>query len=223
MSLASASWKTTAASLPLFLWARDSLFGVCRVQGTSMEPTLHDGDIVVVRKCDAGVLIESFARLWISSNNNKGTAAIETDRARLRRYEQLQQGPQHQPMGRFYQCPPTALSGHVVVFSSPTEFPSSLSIKRVIGVGGQWMRVDQKQSGSIGSSSSRRLQSLPSHSLYVQGDNVANSQDSRKYGAVSKNLLVGIAEYVVWPPSRWQRIQRIVPEDSKGKPRAFWP
>jgi hypothetical protein len=55
-----------------------------------------------------------------------------------------------------------------------------------------------------------RIISVRDYSLYVEGDNKANSLDSRKsvYGGVSKKLLVGVAEYALWPPSRWQRIQR---------------
>jgi hypothetical protein len=47
-----------------------------------------------------------------------------------------------------------------------------------------------------------RIISVPDYSSYVEGDNKANSVDSRNsvHGAVSKNLLVGVAEYVLWPP-----------------------
>jgi signal peptidase I len=211
------AWKTAAASLPLFLWVRDSFFGVCHVRGTSMEPALQDGDFVLVRKCESGVLANAMVRfLWSGSVVQDDQ---ETERARLRRYEQLQGTSRYVPMSRSYECPPTALSGHVAICKNPDDFPGDYCVKRVVGVGGQWMRT----SSSSASSRSRRLQSIPPHSLYLEGDNRANSRDSRHYGPVSKNLLVGIAEYVVWPPSRWQRIQRLIAEDERGESRAFWP
>ena len=46
--------------------------------------------------------------------------------------------------------------------------------------------------------------SVPWYSIWVEGDNTSNSRDSRyeDHGPVSKKLLVGVAEYRVWPPWR---------------------
>jgi hypothetical protein len=43
--------------------------------------------------------------------------------------------------------------------------------------------------------------SVPPYSIWVEGDNIAKSRDSRNedHGPVSKKLLVGIAEYRLWP------------------------
>jgi hypothetical protein len=69
-----------------------------------------------------------------------------------------------------------------------------------------------------------RIVSVPDFSLYMEGDNKANSVDSRNsvHGAVSKKLLAGVAEYVLWPPSRWQRINRMPEREANGKSRAYW-
>jgi signal peptidase I len=40
-------------------------------------------------------------------------------------------------------------------------------------------------------------------SLFVLGDNRANSQDSREFGAVPADRVIGRATARVWPPSRW--------------------
>jgi hypothetical protein len=66
--------------------------------------------------------------------------------------------------------------------------------------------------------------SVPPYSLWVEGDNVQNSQDSRSknHGSVSKKLLVGIAEYVVWPPTRFGKL-RMGSNDDDPKPRSYWP
>ena len=172
-----------------------------------MEPALHDGDVVLVRKCEPGILIDPLVRTVVGTDT-----VLEKERARLRRWEFLNGTSDGVPFARLYENPPTALSGQVVVFKNPEIFPTELSVKRLVGYGGQWMKF-----------SSQRYQSLPPYTLYVEGDNKANSRDGRHYGLVSKNLMVGIAEYVVWPPSRWQRIRRIVQKDENGKPRAFWP
>lgn len=210
------SAATVLASLPLALWARDSFFGVCRVKGASMEPSLQDGDVILVRKCDSGALADALVRfLCLSSSDNNHN---ETERARVRRYEQLHGASQYVPASKFYECPPTALSGHVVVYKDPDKaFPTELAVKRVVGLGGQWLRLPSE------ANTSRRLQTLPGYTLHVEGDNRDQSRDSRHVGPISKNLLVGVAEYVVWPPTRWQRIQRTNVLDEKDKPRAFWP
>ena len=78
----------TVASLPLTVWVRDSLVDVCRVQGTSMEPVLRDGDILLVRKCDPGALVEGLVDLAASlrsrivsgvDNNNKNQNVRTTE------------------------------------------------------------------------------------------------------------------------------------------------
>jgi signal peptidase I len=174
-----------------------------------MEPTLRDGDIIFVRKCDAGALVDAVMRFLVSSEG-------ETERARVRRYEQLQS--QYVPASKIYERPPTALAGHIVVYKDPEKaFPTELAVKRVVALGGQWLRLPASETNT------RRLQSLPAYTLHVEGDNRDNSRDSRHVGPISKNLLVGVAEYVVWPPTRWQRIQRKALLDDNDKPRAFWP
>jgi signal peptidase I len=40
-------------------------------------------------------------------------------------------------------------------------------------------------------------------SLFVLGDNRANSEDSREFGAVPADRVIGRATARVWPPSRW--------------------
>ena len=162
-----------------------------------MEPALHDGEVVLVRKC------ESLLKLYDDDD--------QKERRNIRRYEYLQGLAAHVPRARIYEHPPTALPGHVVVYKNPETAlnQQDLCVKRVVGLGGQWMRTPF------------RLRSLPPFTLYVQGDNLANSRDSRQLGPISKNLLVGIAEYVVWPPTSIRRVRRQMPTDEKS--RAFWP
>ena len=68
---------------------------------------------------------------------------------------------------------------------------------------------------------------VPPYSLWVEGDNDQNSHDSRNkdHGAISKKLLVGIAEYVVWPPTRMKRLGGGSSDDEKSiyRSRSYWP
>jgi hypothetical protein len=64
--------------------------------------------------------------------------------------------------------------------------------------------------------------SVPPYSLWVEGDNSANSVDSNNHGPISKKLMMGIAEYVLWPPSRMGTSLKSNVSDSM-QPRAYWP
>ena len=44
---------------------------------------------------------------------------------------------------------------------------------------------------------------VPSDSFFVMGDNRGSSNDSRRFGAIAGDRIVGRAFSVVWPPSRW--------------------
>lgn len=207
------SAPTIAASIPFLLWARDNIAGLVRVQGPSMEPTLLEGDIVLVRKADAGLLPGLVSSLLFGEKNFDYPDAPEPTYSRL------------------YDRPPHVRRGQVVVIKSvDTAFPDEWHIKRVWGTPGTWVQVEngrlQRPSSARERQVYRKLKGVPPYSLYVGGDNEDLSRDSRQYGPISQNLLVGIAEYIVWPPSRMRRIssnlssERSVPTgilDEKGQ------
>jgi signal peptidase I len=240
------------ATLPAVLYVRDCYAGLTRVQGSSMEPTLRHGDVVLVRRADAGTLLQAWnglvSSIGISPTGDEGLIKGRTedadddddddeeDRALAIRFQRLQGIQSHGHMGWLSTSrPPLVLPGHVLVYQNPTNLQKEYHIKRVVGVGGQWVRLlesprpsrhetGMERDGTVATRTyyDRRLIALPAHSIYVEGDNVSNSVDSRTTGPISYNLVVGVAEYVIWPPSRWQRIQRRTVRDVDGSPRAIW-
>jgi signal peptidase I len=198
------SWPTVVASLPLVLWGRDNFYSLVRVQGASMEPTLQQGDVVLVRKADKGALPRLFSSL-IFGDTSDGAATSTVNRG---------VAPSDPSFARLYERPPQIKAGQVVVFQSvETAFPPEWIVKRVWGTHGCWVQVEQgyDKGGSPLSKAGtsrryRRLEGVPKHSVYVGGDNRDCSRDSRHYGVVSQNLVVGVATRVVWPPWRMGRL-----------------
>jgi signal peptidase I len=190
--MASCSLRPALSSLlltfPVAVWTIDNLYGLYRVSGSSMEPTFQSGDIVLVRKSDTPLA---------------GPDPHDPDLKAVRLHEaRLGMG------GDWISRPPLVKQGDVVVFASPAN-PQDANIKRIIAVGGQQLQPPDRF---------RRIETIPKYSVWVEGDNRSNSQDSRHYGSVSKKLLVGKAECVVWPPSRWAKVETgTIPQG-----RAWW-
>lgn len=84
-------------------------------------------------------------------------------------------------------------------------------IKRVIGLAGDRIRIDRGTVNVNGAplaepyvrDPDRRSFSeiaVPPQAVYVLGDNRANSEDSRVFGPIGENTLIGRAVAVIWPP-----------------------
>lgn len=140
-------------------------------------------------------------------------------------------------IGRTYMKPPTVhVLGSVIVYRAPdaSRYPTGeYRIKRVVGLGGQLCRP----------SGGRDMIRVPPFALWVEGDNNdddggedgdswdddddvdrarrlrQSSVDSRTYGPICKNGVIGIAERIVWPPSRWGKIPSV---DPPMAPRSWW-
>lgn len=122
---------------------------VLRAQGKDMEPTLHDGDRILVTK----------------------------------RIEQLRRGD-------------------IVIFRYPAD-PSKSFIKRVVGLPGELIEIsDSKvlvngqvlQENYLDAQLNRfpykaNLKRIPEGKYYVMGDNRDNSNDSRMWGPLPKELI----------------------------------
>ena len=107
-----------------------------------------------------------------------------------------------------------AKRGDIIVFFNPVNPDDVPYIKRVIGLPGETVTINQGQVYING----KRLREpylsavtqrggewqVPSDSLFVMGDNRNNSSDSRQWGMVSIDSVIGRAEAIYWPPVDWR-------------------
>lgn len=77
--------------------------------------------------------------------------------------------------------------GDVVAFAHPVGGVNETYLKRVAGLPGD--RVDVAGRATV----------VPPDSVYVLGDNPAESDDSRAFGPIPRASIVGKAMFVVWP------------------------
>jgi signal peptidase I len=99
--------------------------------------------------------------------------------------------------------------GDVIVFHSPLD-PGELLVKRVVAVPGDLLesRAGRLRIGSHAiaepylfapaESGAISAQIVPADSYFVMGDNRANSYDSRNWGALPRDLVVGRARMILW-------------------------
>jgi len=123
---------------------------------------------------------------------------------------------------------PTLLPGDhlVVVFDDGT---GTMFVKRVIGLSGDSVQVDggrvlvngaplDEQAYTAPSrSSSVTVHVVPRGHLFLLGDNRDHSEDSRTFGFVSRQALVGRARLIYWSSTvdaprtvRWERVIRVI-------------
>ena len=110
--------------------------------------------------------------------------------------------------------------GDVVVVRDPRE-PERHELKRVVGVGREEVRLeegllhvdgvvlDEPYLGGLPSTPGLepRRWNLGPDEYFVMGDDRVRSTDSREYGPVKADLLVGRALLRCWPPRRWGAIR----------------
>ena len=137
-----ASCGTLIAVAPLVVWANDSLFSLCEVRDSSMEPTLFSGDILVVRKAD-GI----WQRWKLPSNSSETTDEKKIDELNevfAKRQQILDYEKEHCNSNGaigLLRKPPTPITGNIVVFKNPDKYPDRWSIERVLATGGETVRL----------------------------------------------------------------------------------
>jgi signal peptidase I len=104
--------------------------------------------------------------------------------------------------------------GDVIIFKYPPDPNREPYIKRIVGLPGDTVRVtngavyvnDQAMDEPYISAppNYEGAWTVPPDSLFVLGDNRNSSSDSHAWGMVPLKNVIGKAEVVYWPPSRWQ-------------------
>lgn len=102
--------------------------------------------------------------------------------------------------------------GDIVVFRLSNN-PAQRYIKRLIGLPGDTVRVaggDVYINGHLLSEPYLPVRTnrggtweVPPGSIFVMGDNRNNSSDSRSFGPVSLEQVIGKAVFIYWPPQDW--------------------
>lgn len=136
------------------------------------------------------------------------------------------QGDEYLIVNRFEYMFDDPERGDIVIFHYP-EDPSRDFIKRVIGLPGDYIRMENGQVFvnnvpldepyvlDLCHSSNCRFRewTLGEDQYFVLGDNRNSSQDSTRFGPVDRSLIVGRAWIKYWPPSEWQIIEHHDYED----------
>ncbi|PYH43826.1 putative mitochondrial inner membrane protease subunit 1 [Aspergillus saccharolyticus JOP 1030-1] len=94
--------------------------------------------------------------------------------------------------------------GDVVRFYHPT-FLGVNGAKRVIGLPGDFVCRDLPFSTSAGATG--EMIRVPEGHVYLEGDNLPWSRDSRNYGPIPMGLINGKIVARVWPPSRMMWVE----------------
>jgi signal peptidase I len=158
-----------------------------RVEGSSMHPTLEGGQYLLVNKL----------------------VYFRIDQERLSRiipFWKVAEANEH-----FAVHPPQR--GEVIVFAFPKD-PTRDFVKRVIGVPGDRVEIREGTVFVNGEaldepyitdhdSSDMREMTLQDKQYFVLGDNRRGSNDSRNWGPVPEENILGKVWIIYWPLSNW--------------------
>lgn len=91
--------------------------------------------------------------------------------------------------------------GDVVSLVSPKN-PDQKLIKRVVGLQGDFINTLGYKKSHV---------TVPDGHCWVEGDHTGNSLDSNSFGPISLGLITAKATYILWPPSRFQKLDHSLP------------
>ncbi|MGE5595820.1 MAG: signal peptidase I [Hyphomicrobiales bacterium] len=195
--------ETLLLAALVFLCVRAS-FQNFKVDGTSMEPTLDDGQFLIVNK-----LVYS-----------------EVDTGKLSKFLPFID-PGDQPKKHIFHGPQR---GDIIVLQDPSDLGTDL-IKRVIGLPGDRIAIVNGQVYINGFRLEEPYIKKPWHynmeeiripedHYFVMGDNRDNSKDSRfsSIGTVQEDLIIGKAMFAYWPWEKFGLAPNASPDLTDEKP-----
>lgn len=183
--------ETLVLALFIFVAVRSVVLNF-RVDGLSMEPTLDHGEMLLVNR-------QMYMNFDINSIlNYLPLVDLEGERVFY---------PLHPPQ-----------RGDIVVFNPPVNGATKPYIKRIIGVAGDSIAIrdgavlvngvalDEPYLNGVATSWPNgdpfREIVVPEGHVFVLGDNRNNSTDSRSFGPISEDTIIGKAWIGYWPSSR---------------------
>lgn len=179
--------QTILLTLIIFAGVR-SVVQNFKVDGASMEPTLHSGQYLLINKVAylklEGITLDIAQKIGVAPDNHDSYYPFG--------------GPRR---------------GDIAVFRYPGR-PDRDFIKRVIALPGDTVQVERGrvyvnevllQEDYIRSVPTYSLprQRVPDGNYFVLGDNRPNSSDSHIWGFVPEENLIGRAWLSYWPPGSW--------------------
>lgn len=175
-------------ALALALLIKTFLIQAFFIPSQSMEPTLQVGDRVIVNKI-----------VYRFRDPNRGEVVVFENPNHV--------DPDRNPLSAFWNWITEGLG-----FSTD---PTKDFIKRVIALPGETIEVadgrilidgeplEEPYLNRIRDRTDFGPQKVPPDHYFMMGDNRANSQDSRIFGAIPREKVVGKAFIILWPPSRF--------------------
>ena len=177
-------------SLVVFILIQTSMQNF-KVEGASMSPTLNSGQYLIVNKL----------------------AYVNVDLVRLSKLIPIWRVKQVKNNHNVR----SPIRGEIIVFRFPDPNPNNRKrdfVKRVIGVPGDkvaivngvvWVNGESLHEGYLRSRDTFNLDErvLKEKHYFVLGDNRTGSNDSRAWGAVPEENILGKVWSVYWPPSDW--------------------
>ncbi len=192
--------ETLVLALVIFVGVRSVVLNF-RVDGSSMEPSLHNGEMLLVNR-----------QVYTHFDGNSLLSAIP--------------GIGQQDGDEWYLFHPPQ-RGDIVIFEPP-QTHSEPYIKRIIALPGERVsvhdggvyidgkRLDEPYLNSLtlsqGVMTDQPYVVEPDH-VFVLGDNRNNSRDSRMFGSVPISNIIGKAWVSYWPPGE----MAVVPHETYAK------
>ena len=178
--------ETGLLALLVFLAVRAS-FQNYRVHGHSMDPTLEDGEFLLVNRLEySQVDVGSLARFipFLDESSEK---------------KDVFHGPER---------------GDIVILEDPRNPSGDRLVKRVIGLPGEKFEIVDGVAYVNGRqlhepyiktpwTGSTRAIVIPAGEYFVMGDNRNNSDDSRFLGLIPRQLIIGKAMVSFWPTEKF--------------------